>query len=64
MIELLVEKGADLYSLTDENYSVIHIAVENNAIYSLAYFYYSLKFDFEMRNVFMMTPYLHAVNLE
>ena len=64
MIELLVKKGADLYSMTEDNCSVVHTAVEYNAIYSLAYFYYSLKFDFELRNSDMLTPYLYAVQLE
>jgi hypothetical protein len=64
MITLLDIKGADFYSVSDLGFSIIHTAIENNSIHSLAYFKYQKFLDFEMRNSYKMTPYLYAVDSE
>lgn len=64
MMRLLDKKGADFYSLSDMNFSIIHTAIEHNSIHSLAYFKYEKFLDFEIKNAFEMTPYLYAVNQE
>jgi ankyrin repeat protein len=63
MLELLESKGADYSIKSIMGFSPIHMAIENDAILSLAYFYYKKKLDFEVRTKQGHTPLLFAVSI-
>jgi hypothetical protein len=61
MLKLLETKGADYTIQSIIGFSPIHIAIENEAILSLAYFYYEKKLDFEIKTKQGLSPFLFAV---
>ena len=62
MLKLLESKGGDYSIQSIMGFSPIHMAIENDAIISLAYFYYKKKLDFEVRTRQGYTPLLFAVS--
>lgn len=64
MVQLLLEKEADPYAQSSMGYNVIHFAIQRRNVQMLAFFYYKLCLDFEIRDVLDKTPFLYAVELE
>jgi ankyrin repeat protein len=63
MLKLLESKGADYSIQSMMGFSPIHMAIENDAILSLAYFYYEKKLNFEIRTRQGYTPLLFAISI-
>lgn len=64
MVQLLLEKQADAFAQSSMGYTVIHYAIQRGNVQLLAFFYYKLCLDFEIRDVMDKTPFLFAVELE
>lgn len=64
MIKLLEQKGASYSVKSIMGFSPIHMAVENEAVLSLAYFYYQKNLNFEEKTNQGYTPLLLAISLK
>lgn len=64
MIQLLEQKGASYSVKSIMGFNPIHMAIENEAILSLAYFYYEKKLNFEEKTSQGYTPLLLSISLK